>query len=728
MIPLHGRKMPLCLYRVTIRISQMPDERPKEQQHDQEEYRYLESGLTGLPIEARFLASAQRILYEEPNGKAEIRHLRQHQIPAFSSFGDYLLDLATGSEATSISPFCRIILPPRTGKTVVAGRIIDWAGLCSTIVVPTKALVHQTLEELRCQIPGIPMGLYYSEIKQPVSHGVNITTYATLQSHFSHGRLPESIRRSALIFLDEAHHTITSLRMGTLQNAFEAKAIRVALTATPDYDHKRRLHQFFPQLIHEIDLLTAFETGLLAPARMWVAEVDVDASVVRFVAGDYETETLGRLMSSSPFFKAVEVFRYSGPNLNIPAIVACASRQQAYDLWTYFQKHRPPSQPMPGLILGDTPSGQRQRLLREFETGHTDTLIQVGVLIEGWNAPRCKLLLDLAPSLSRVRATQKYFRVMTRHQGQEARIFVILPKRLPRLPILPTDLLLKPGESYVCGDLLQPKNEQDDKTKKPIDRNTHTPIKSVVLKTRIIAAASLVRPALNPNNPDEILQVLASCPDFSSSLPFGRSGFRNLVFGHPLFIGTGDALLRFLGVPNDRKAFAAFLAGLFPLDSGNQVLEGDRDFTGEIRRSCLEDFEDVRQAALAPNDNKGKPIEPYMGVLRALCGGLREIASPEEILLIREQIAQVLLLMGELQDRQQYILIHRLGLFGTSESTWDAIGIGLGISKERVRQIFCKAIRVLAHRYRTRARDGQPMTKLFLEYPNPLELIDPQAY
>ena len=140
MIPLHGRKMPLCLYRVTIRISQMPDERPKEQQHDQEEYRYLESGLTGLPIEARFLASAQRILYEEPNGKAEIRHLRQHQIPAFSSFGDYLLDLATGSEATSISPFCRIILPPRTGKTVVAGRIIDWAGLCSTIVVPTNDL------------------------------------------------------------------------------------------------------------------------------------------------------------------------------------------------------------------------------------------------------------------------------------------------------------------------------------------------------------------------------------------------------------------------------------------------------------------------------------------------------------------------------------------------------------------------------------------------------------
>jgi len=727
-ITLYGLTVPLCLCRISVRIRQVPDGQPKEQKHDQKGCHSLERGLTGLPIEDRFLASAQRILYEDPNNKEDVGQLRRHQIPAFSSFRDYLLDLATSPETTSLPPYCRIILPPRTGKTVVAGRIIAWAGLCSTFVVPTKVLVRQTLEELRRQIPGIPIGLYYSEIKQPVSHGVNITTYATLQRHFSSGTLPEAIRTSALLFLDEAHHTITSLRMETLQNAFEAKAIRIALTATPDYDHRRRLHQFFPQLIHETDLLTAFETGLLAPTRMWVAEVDVDASVVRFVAGDYEAETLGRLMSSSPFFKAVEVFRYSGSNLNLPALVACASRQQAYDLWTYLQEHKPSSRPMPGLILGDTPPKERQRLLTGFERGHVDTLIQVGVLIEGWNAPCCKLLLDLAPSLSRVRATQKYFRVMTRYKDQEARIVVILPKHLPRQPILPTDLLLKPGESYMCGDLLHPEDEHGAKTKKSIDRTTHTPIKSVKVKTRIIATAKLGRPALNPNNPDEILRVLASCPDFNSSLRLGRSGFRKLVFRHSLFVGTGDALLRYLGVPNDRKAYAAFLAGLFPSEPGDQVLEGDHGFKGEIRRSCLDDFESIRQAALEPNDNKGKPRESHMGALRALCGGLREIASPEEILLIREQIAQVFSFMKELQDRQQYTLIHRLGLFGTSESTWDEIGIELGISKERVRQIFWKAIRILAHRYRTRARDRHPMMKSVLEYPNLLEILPSQAY
>ncbi len=104
---------------------------------------------------------------------------------------------------------------------------------------------------------------------------------------------------------------MTSARVKTMRGAFEEKAIRVALTATPDYNAQKRLRRFFPRLIHELELFDALESGLLAPSRMWVVEVDADASTVRFIAGDYERETLGRLMSSSLFFKAVEVFRYS---------------------------------------------------------------------------------------------------------------------------------------------------------------------------------------------------------------------------------------------------------------------------------------------------------------------------------------------------------------------------------------------------------------------------------
>jgi len=102
---------------------------------------------------------------------------------------------------------------------------------------------------------------------------------------------------------------MTEARSTLLATAFDRLAVRVALTATPDYNAERRLERYFPDLVHEVTLEEALALDLLAPLRAWVVEVDADASQVRFVAGDYESEGLGRLMSTAPFFRAVELAR-----------------------------------------------------------------------------------------------------------------------------------------------------------------------------------------------------------------------------------------------------------------------------------------------------------------------------------------------------------------------------------------------------------------------------------
>ena len=679
----------------------------------------LEGGLLDSSIEDRLLAAAQRILDRESGSRTRAGSLRHHQIPALLNFSDYLMDLATSPKDVGISPFCRIVLPPRTGKTVIGAKIIGWTGLCSTFVVPTKALVLQTLEELRSRIPDVQIGLYYGATKQPVSNGVNITTYATLQGHFHSGSLPESISRSALVFLDEAHHAMTFKRMETLQKAFPDRSIRVAITATPDYNESRQLQQFFPELIHELELIDALELGLLAPARMWLIEVDADASTVRFIAGDYEQETLGRLMSSSPFFKAVEIFRYAKANARVPALITCASRQQTYDLWMYLKKHKPKDSPAPGLVLGDTPNKEREQLLSGFENGSLNTLIQVGVLIEGWNSPRCKLLLDLAPSLSRVRATQKYFRVMTRCEDQEARIVVILPNHLPRQPVLPIDLILQPGENYACGDLIASSPDVAAHTVMSIDMPKRSPIRSVRIKTRVIASASLAKPRLEPDNLGQIRRVLASCPEFGLRLVGGSIRFRRLFFNHDLFVGSGGLLLRYLGIANGQKGYLDFMARLFPEELGTDILNRNGGLKHEKWGTCAEDLEYLIQTVLTPNDNsKGRPQEPFMSTLNALCGGLRQVASPEEILLMQEQIEKIYEYIGELNPREEQILIWRLGLHGTSEMTLQELADRFCLSRDRIRQIFYKAIRKLAHRYLFRTADRQPIVRAVFEFPD----------
>lgn len=312
------------------------------------------AGTIGRRISARVLEAAGRLLEDEDRyagAQADTGcALRPEQVTVFTAFAEYLLELATRPDEPDRPrepARCRIVLPPRTGKTVIAGHIIARTELDAVFLVPTRALVAQSAKELARQVPDAPVGVFYGDEKRVVRSGINVTTYASLDLHLKSGNLPRSIRDSALVFVDEAHHTMTARRVSLLRDAFDSEAIRVALTATPDYDDDRRLGRFFPDLIHEIDLSEALALELLSPVRVWVAEVDVDGSVVHIKAGEYESTPLGKLMSSAPFFRAVEVFRYQEENAGLPCLVCCASRQQAYDLRQYLEEHRA-AMPRPG--------------------------------------------------------------------------------------------------------------------------------------------------------------------------------------------------------------------------------------------------------------------------------------------------------------------------------------------------------------------------------------------
>ncbi len=134
--------------------------------------------------------------------------------------------------------------------------------------------------------------------------------------------------------------------------------------------------------------------------------------------------------------------------------------------------------------------------------------------------PRCILLMDLAPTLSIVRATQKYFRVMTRHKVTEARIVVILPSDIPRPPVPPIDLLLMPGQTYDCGSFINSPNHTRKAKRAALDGPLKTPVQSVRLKSRLIACAQLVKPSLAPRDQEQIRRVLESCPEFSPCMSF----------------------------------------------------------------------------------------------------------------------------------------------------------------------------------------------------------------
>src|SRR3989338_1924123 len=87
----------------------------------------------------RLLAAALRIKktleQQLVTGQTEISTytLRPEQIGVYADCVDYLID-ASQREKTS-PPMGRIILPPRTGKTIIAGQLAPTAGLIPTFIV-----------------------------------------------------------------------------------------------------------------------------------------------------------------------------------------------------------------------------------------------------------------------------------------------------------------------------------------------------------------------------------------------------------------------------------------------------------------------------------------------------------------------------------------------------------------------------------------------------------------
>lgn len=641
----------------------------------------------------RLIRAAERMSLANGPAVADSRHvLRREQMGVFLDFAAFLRHAADPAKRQERAPTGRIVLPPRTGKTVIAGQIIAASGMMTVFIVPTKTLVEQTVRALHEQLPDIPVGTYYGDGKNLVMWGVNVTTYKMLQNEFrSRGHLPPELMHASLIFIDEGHRSMTAERQEMLTNAFEAQAVRVALTATPNYNARRRLAAFYTYLIHEISISEAIELEMVSPVRVWIAAVDIDGSKITMKAGDYDERRLGKLMRAAPFFEAARSFRYDASQEEKGALVCCVSQSQAITLHAYWCKHLPKGKPAPGLILGTTSKTVRESLLAQFEAGEIDTLINVGVLIEGWSSLRCKLVIDLAPSCSWVRATQKFFRPMTRWEDREAGIFMLVPRHLPVQPVIPMDLFEWNAPAFEQGMLIA-SQEWIAKSDKRVARWPGLDhLKKVITRTDIIFDVKFEKPKLDITNDKQIMRVLMSCPQLlKEGLP-NYTRFRRLVFRHPLFSGRGENLLRFCGVPASGQEYLFFMTRFFPERVSELYCESGR--YNETGGRIDDPFIEQRCVSLdAMDEAEDSDLADRLPQLQAKPAFVEEVDEA----IWRQQLRQAIIkLLKTLPKREAELVMKRFGLeseaYG-SEPTFAELGALFGITHTRVQQVLSNAI------------------------------------
>jgi len=684
----------------------------------------LELGRLDLPMSERLALALEKMIptvgKETADGSKFV--LRNEQVGIFSSFFRFAEGLVKGNEQ---SPMGRIILPPRTGKTVVAGHIIITTGLTAVFLVPTQALVEQTAQEISKQLPGVPIGVYYDKEKNLVSNGVNITTYQSLHNlYIRYGQFPEPIAKSALVFTDEGHMAMTLYRQTFLKGGFDPLAVKIALTATPDYNEKRQLRQYFPRLIHEMPVDEAWSLDLLAPTRFWLVQVDEDASKVKLQAGDYREDTLATVMSTASFFATAVYLRYSPENRSKSALICCKTRPQARAFYKYLCRERPTGTPCPQLVLAGTAKAKRKNILSRYDQGQVDTIVIVGVLVQGWNAPRCKLEIDMALSCSLVRAKQKYFRPMTKWGNEEAHIYVLAPVNLPRPPVLPLEVISEnyKREEYVAGELIRTRSSSEKSGPTPTHPVEEIPIKGVHIIPRITFATRSDKTGLDPNNIDKVREILQSNPTFDPMVPWQYTKFCCLFFEHDLFQGSGRQLLRHLGIEPSKKNYIQFLTRVFPegvsdlymdflehgfVEGGDSVDEDNDRWEGGRRN-------DEFAIGILSGDipTKGKVDEDVARETWRALGGFPDEETSEQPnhdfqLFLPQRIREAL---AHLRPQREYVLRERI-MHGL---TLQQISDKLGLTRERARGIEVSALRDLRVHDRQLSCNAEPALRDFL--------------
>ncbi len=664
----------------------------------------------------RIRAAAERIAAVSSERRTALHGvtLRSEQHDVFADVAIYFAAAAVHLAATPSVPFTygRYVQPPRTGKTVVAAQIIAVAEVTAVVLVPSVALARQWTRELQEKLPTTKVGIYCGDEKDAVSGGVIVATYQIVQAHLREGKLPLAIHGAALVICDEAHRAMTESRMHMLMAAFDPAALRIACTATPDWSEQRTLATYFPWLIHEITLQEAVELDLFARLVVQVLGMQSDGSGIRLVGGDFDAMELGAVMTEDPFLDATLAIRYDPrENAAMPCLVCCVSREQARAVHDRLEVGRPKGTPAPGLILGDTPPGDRENLLGMFEKGEIDTIVTVRVLVEGWDSPRCKLLIDLAPTVSQVLSKQKFFRVMTKLGDLVARIFMLLPEGLSKAPIFPQELFGKSVETEGYDTWFAKRTApKKDAVAKPT-RGPKAKSRPAFEPTRAFDSADL---RLNPNDREEIAEVILGTFKGMRKLP-SLAQFCETHFASELFDGTGTSLLRYCGIRVRRASYLRFMGRIFSDLAANRLLEKDGFFSEGELPSCEEDAALVRSSV-----QNGQECEIAW---RALFGpdetSVEEIDDAVDERLFMERIAFLRADGETLTKEMEEVLSQRFPLDerGDEELTLRKVGERTGIPYSRVLSLECGALSQL--RESLRRSTGR-------EEKNVLDEIDPE--
>lgn len=288
------------------------------------------------------------------------------------------------------------VAPTGAGKTImlsgVVGRMLEDNDARAAVLAHRDELTAQNVLKFAKVNPKISTSIVDSRTKSWRGR----TTFVMAPTLARSANL-EAMPALDLLVIDEAHHVAADSYRRIIDKARDRNPdVRVfGVTATPNRGDKKGLRPVFSNVADQITIGELIASGHLVPPRTFVIDVGAQEALksVRKTVDDFDMKAVDAIMNKAPITEAV-IRHWREKAGERQTVVFCSTVDHARNVTDAFLGEGVTA----GVVHGDMGEADRRSVLRSFERGNTQVIVNVAVLTEGWDHQPTSCVVLLRPS------------------------------------------------------------------------------------------------------------------------------------------------------------------------------------------------------------------------------------------------------------------------------------------------------------------------------------------
>tara|TARA_R110002167_G_C12707254_1_gene655198 strand:+ start:16925 stop:18607 length:1683 start_codon:yes stop_codon:yes gene_type:complete len=288
------------------------------------------------------------------------------------------------------------VAPTGAGKTImlsgVVGRMLEINDAKAAVLAHRDELTAQNVLKFAKVNPKISTSIFDARSKSWRGR----TTFAMVPTLARATNL-DAMPALDLLVIDEAHHVAADSYRRIIDRARDRNPdIRVfGVTATPNRGDKKGLRPVFSNVSDQISIGELIASGHLVPPRTFVIDVGTQDALnsVRKTVDDFDMQAVDAIMNQTPITEAV-IRHWKEKAGDRQTVVFCSTVDHARNVKEALIADGINAD----MIYGDMGAAERRNVLRAFEKGNLQVIVNVAVLTEGWDHQPTSCVVLLRPS------------------------------------------------------------------------------------------------------------------------------------------------------------------------------------------------------------------------------------------------------------------------------------------------------------------------------------------